>query len=209
MSVCSPRDVGMSQEKLGQISVAVQGLVDNEKIAGASVLVARKGKVAFFETFGMMEKVSGEPLDEFFQKRIFKPLGMKDTAFYVPKQKVDRFAACYGPTRGKGLRISDNPRESRFLEKPGLLSGGGGLVSTAGDYLRFCSMLLNQGELEGKRLLRDETVDMMTKNQLPGFTIRKEFEYEVQYNEQQDTSNIIIVSGCGDDAVVRPDHWSE
>ncbi len=63
--------------------------------------------------------------------------------------------------------------------------------------------------VEGKRLLRAETVEMMTKNQLPGFTIRKEFEYEVQYNEQQDTSNIIISSGCGDDAVVRPGHWSE
>ena len=305
--VDAPQDVGMSAEKLGRVSTTVQGLVDEEKIAGASVLVARKGKVVFFETFGMMdkeagkpvdedtifrfysmtkpvtsvavmmlveqgkiglddpvskyiepfkglkvydesgahaeparemtvrdllrhtsgltygffgntavdktyrengildretslddmveklgaipllyqpgtrwhygvstdvlgylvEKVSGESLDVFFERRIFAPLRMEDTAFYVPQDRADRFAVCYGPRLGKGLRVSDNPRKSEFLEKPGLLSGGGGLVSTAGDYLRFCSMLLNKGELDGKRLLRAETVEMMTRNQLP------------------------------------------
>ena len=302
-----PQDVGMSPEKLGQVSPAVQELVDAEKIAGASVLVARRGKVVFFETFGMMdkeagtpvaedtifrfysmtkpvtsvavmmlveqgkiklddpvskyiesfknlkvydesgtpveparemtvrdllrhtsgltygffgntevdkmyrkrgvldrktslkdmveklgeipllhqpgtkwhysvstdvlgylvEKVSGESLDAFFRNRIFEPLGMKDTGFYVPAQKVDRFAVCYSPMPGQGLTISDDPRQSEFLRKPGLLSGGGGLVSTIGDYLQFCLMLLNKGELDGKRLLRTETVEMMTRNQLP------------------------------------------
>jgi CubicO group peptidase (beta-lactamase class C family) len=305
--VHAPQDVGMSAEKLGRVRVAVQGLVDEEKIAGASVLVARKGKVVFFETFGMMDKeadkpvgedtifrfysmtkpvtsvavmmlyeqgkiklddtvskyagpfkdlkvydesgtpveprremtvrdllrhtsgltygffgdtavdrmyresgvldretslddmvdklgkipllyqpgtrwhysvstdvlghlvetVSGESLDVFFERRIFVPLGMEDTGFLVPQDKVDRFAVCYGPVPGKGLRVSDDPRKSEFLEKPGLLSGGGGLVSTVGDYLRFCRMLLNRGELDGTRLLRAETVEMMTKNQLP------------------------------------------
>lgn len=302
LSVASPKDVGMSAEKLGGVKTAVQGLIDDKKIAGATVVVARKGKIAFFETFGMMdikaqkpmakdailrfysmskpitsvalmmlyeegkiklddpvskyapqfkglkvyaesgnvdakrpmtvrdllrhtsgltygffgntavdkmyrekatlggdgdledmvnklgeipllyqpgtkwhysvstdmvgylvEKVSGRPLGEFFEERIFKPLGMKDTAFYVPAEKVDRFAVCYS----FALIVSDDPAKSRYLKKPAMRSGGGGLLSTAPDYLRFCQMLLNKGQLDGKRLLRSETVEMMTRNQLP------------------------------------------
>jgi len=302
LSVASPKDVGMSAEKLGGVKTAVQGLIDDKKIAGATVVVARKGKIAFFETFGMMdikaekpmakdailrfysmskpitsvalmmlyeegkiklddpvskyapqfkglkvyaesgnvdakrpmtvrdllrhtsgltygffgntavdkmyrekatlggdgdledmvnklgeipllyqpgtkwhysvstdvvgylvEKVSGQPLGEFFEERIFKPLGMKDTAFHVPAEKVDRFGACYS----LGLIVTDNPAKSNYLKKPAMRSGGGGLLSTAPDYLRFCQMLLNKGQLDGKRLLRSETVEMMTRNQLP------------------------------------------
>ena len=302
LSVASPKDVGISAEKLAGVKTAVQGLVNDKKVAGATVVVARKGKIAFFETFGMMdieakkpmakdailrfysmskpitsvalmmlyeegkikldeavskyvpqfkglkvyaesgnvdakrpmtvrdllrhtsgltygffgdtavdkmyrekaafnwegdledmvdtlgeipllyqpgtkwhysvstdvcgylvEKVSGQPLDKFFRMRIFKPLGMKDTAFHVPAEKVDRFAACYS----LALIVSDNPATSRYLKKPAMRSGGGGLVSTATDYVRFCQMLLNKGELDGKRILKTETVEMMTKNQLP------------------------------------------
>ena len=306
LSVAPPRDVGMSGEKLAGVKTAVQWLIDDKRIAGGIVVVARKGKIAFFETFGMMdmkaekptakdsilrfysmtkpitsvaammlyeegkiklddpvskyapqfkdlkvysesgnvaakrpvtvrdllrhtsgltygffgntavdkmylergvfgwesnledmmdklgeipllyqpgtrwhysvstdvlgyvvEKVSGQPLDEFFEERIFEPLGMKDTAFYVPADKVDRFSVCYGPNLMGWLPVTDNPATSRYLKKPSMLSGGGGLVSTAPDYLRFCQMLLNKGRLAGKRLLRAETVEMMTKNQLP------------------------------------------
>lgn len=304
LSIASAKDVGMSAEKLAAVKPAVQALVDDEKIAGATVVVARKGKIAFFESFGMMDKeagkpmtkdailrfysmtkpvtsvavmmlyeegkiklddpvskyipqfkgvkvynksgnedtkrpvtvrdllrhtsgltygffgntaidkmyrekgvfggsledmadklgeipllyqpgtkwhysvstdvlgylvevVSGKPLDRFFRRRIFRPLGMKDTAFHVPAKKVDRFAVCYSPKLTGGLSVSDNPKKSPYLKKPAMLSGGGGLVSTAPDYLRFCQMLLNKGELDGKRLLRAETVEMMTKNQLP------------------------------------------
>ncbi|HLB72383.1 MAG TPA: serine hydrolase domain-containing protein [Sedimentisphaerales bacterium] len=302
LSLASPKDLGMSAEKLAGVKTAVQGLVDDKKVAGATVLVARKGKIAFFETFGMMdirakkpmakdtilrfysmskpitsvalmilyeegkikldypvskyipqfkglkvyaesgnedpkrdmtvrdllrhtsgltygffgntavdqmyrekavfdressledmvdklaeipllyqpgtrwhysvsadmlgyivERVSGQPLDKFFEDRIFKPLGMKDTAFYVPAEKVDRFAVCYS----FWLSVSDHPAASRYLKEPVMRSGGGGLVSTAPDYLRFCQMLLNKGRLDGKRLLRTETVEMMTENQLP------------------------------------------
>jgi len=303
----SPEDVGMSQEKLARVIPAVQALVDTEKIAGASVIVARKGEIVLFETFGMMdidskkstekdtifrfysmtkpvtsvavmmlyeegkvnlddsvskyipefkglkvydesgkhieqeremsirdllrhtsgltygffgntpvdkmyrarsvfdwdsslqdmieklseipllyqpgtkwhysvstdvlgyivEKISGQSLDKFFKQRIFKPLKMKDTAFNVPAKKAERFAACYGPNLTGGLNIVDNPATSMYLKKLSLLSGGGGLVSTARDYLRFCQMLLNKGQLDGKQLLRPETVEMMTTNQLP------------------------------------------
>ena len=307
LSVAAPKDLSMSSEKLARVKPAVQSLVDDKKVAGATVVVARRGRITLFETFGMMdieakkpmakdtilrfysmtkpitsvavmmlyeqgeiglddplskyipqfeelkvhsesgneplkrpvtvrdllrhtsgltygffgntavdkmyrekavfawqgsledmveklseipllyqpgtrwhysvstdvlgylvEKVSSQSLNEFFSKRIFEPLGMKDTAFHVPAEKADRFAVCYGIA----LTISDHPAKSRYLKKPSMLSGGGGLVSTAPDYLRFCQMLLNKGRLDGKRLLRAETVEMMTENQLPGGVTR-------------------------------------
>jgi CubicO group peptidase (beta-lactamase class C family) len=111
----------------------------------------------------VVEVVSGKELDAYFEQRIFKPLDMVDTAFYVPASKVDRFATNYGP----GLTVIDNPLKSPYLNPPKFFSGGGGLVSTARDYTRFCQMLLNGGELQGTRLLKRETVQMMTHNQLP------------------------------------------
>ena len=307
LPVASAQDVGMSPEKLAGVKSAVQALMDDQKIAGASVVVARKGSIVFSETFGMVdmeaqeamqadtifrfysmtkpitsvavmmlyeegklklddlvsnyipdfeglkvyadsgehedparpmsvrdllrhtsgltygffgntpvdkmyrsrnvlgrqssledmagklseipllyqpgtkwhygvstdvlgylvEKISGHSLDVFFKERIFKPLEMKDTAFHVPRRKADRFAVCYGPKAGGGLRVVDEPLKSRYLTEPALFSGGGGLVSTARDYMRFCQMLLNKGQLDGSRLLRAETVEMMTSNQLP------------------------------------------
>ncbi len=307
LPVASPRDAGMSAEKLAGVTRAVQALVDDEQIAGASVVVARKGSIVFSETFGMVDmeakktmqddtifrfysmtkpitsvavmmlyeegklrlddpvskyipeferlkvyvdsgdhekpvrpmsardllrhtsgltygyfgdtpvdrmyrsrgildresslekmgkdlseipllyqpgtkwhygvstdvlgylvqKISNQSLEIFFKERIFEPLEMRDTAFHVPGEKADRFAVCYGPSAGGGLRVVDNPLKSRYLKKPVLFSGGGGLVSTARDYIRFCQMLLNKGQLDGVRLLRAETVEMMTSNQLP------------------------------------------
>ena len=111
----------------------------------------------------VVEVVSGKSLDVYFEERIFKPLDMVDTAFYVPASKVGRFATNYGP----GLIVIDNPAKSPYLTPPKFFSGGGGLVSTARDYTRFCQMLLNGGELRGTRLLKHETVQMMTHNQLP------------------------------------------
>jgi len=316
LPITSPENVGMSSEKLARAKSPVQALIDNEKIAGASIIVARKGKIVLFETFGMMDKkakkpmqpdtifriysmskpitsvaammlyeqgklklddpiskyipefkglkvysesgkhddqvhqmsvrdllrhtsgltygyfgntavdkmymarsvlklksslqdminklseipllhqpaakwhysvstdvlgylvqkVSGQPLDEFFRQNIFEPLDMKDTAFYVPNEKVNRFAACYGPKQNGGLKVVDEPAKSQYLAQPLLCSGGGGLVSTARDYLRFSQMLLNKGQLDCKRLLRSETVEMMTSNQLPDSVKRGEGE---------------------------------
>src|SRR5262245_16090074 len=109
---------------------------------------------------------SGKTLDVFFEDRIFKPLGMKDTGFFVPDEKLGRFAALHAGGKGE-LKVTETAAESRYRKKPPFLSGGGGLVSTARDYLRFCQMLLNGGELEGTRLLRKETVQSMIQNQLP------------------------------------------
>jgi CubicO group peptidase (beta-lactamase class C family) len=115
----------------------------------------------------LVEVVSGQTLDAFFSERIFKPLDMVDTGFYVPADKVDRFAVNYGPDGNGGLRVVDDPENSPYLKSPKFLSGGGGLVSTARDYARFGQMMLNGGELEGTRLLKAETVAAMTRNQLP------------------------------------------
>ncbi len=115
----------------------------------------------------LVEVASGKPFDEFLAERIFKPLDMKDTAFYVPADKLDRFAASNGPGEGGKFKVTEPVAKSRFRNKPKLLSGGGGLTSTAHDYYRFCQMMLNGGELDGKRLLKKETVAEMTRNQLP------------------------------------------
>jgi CubicO group peptidase (beta-lactamase class C family) len=310
MPFAKPADVGMSAAKLEQVNVAVQKLVDEHKVAGAITMVARRGKIVHFETYGMRdienkkpmerdtimrfysmtkpitsvaamilhdegkfrlddplakhipgfeglkvykksedgeaehvtpnrpvtvrdvmrhtsgftygifsntpvdkmyrqkfvfgsgdlqamvkklgeipllhqpgtkwhysvstdvlgylaERLSGKKLDVFFKERIFEPLDMRDTDFYVPKEKVDRFSACYGPNSSGGLKVTFDLGADQFLKAPTFLSGGGGLVSTARDYIRFCQMLLNKGELNGVRILKTETVEMMTKNQLP------------------------------------------
>jgi CubicO group peptidase (beta-lactamase class C family) len=115
----------------------------------------------------LVEIWSGKKLENFLTERICKPLDMKDTAFDVPKGKIDRFTANYGPSESGGLRLIDDPVKSRYLTKAGLASGGGGLVSTTRDYLRFLQMVLNGGELHGTRILKKKTVRLMTRNQLP------------------------------------------
>ena len=115
----------------------------------------------------LVEKISGKPLDEFMRERIWQPLDMRDTDFYVPEDKLERFAVNYGVSYSGRLVPVDVPEKSPLRKRPGLLSGGGGLVSTARDYLHFCQMLLNKGELFGNRILKPETVAMMTQNQLP------------------------------------------
>jgi CubicO group peptidase (beta-lactamase class C family) len=115
----------------------------------------------------VVEVASGKPLDEFFATRIFKPLDMKDSGFFVPEDKVDRLAANHGiDAKDKKLVATEMAITSKYRTKPAFLSGGGGGVSTARDYLRFCQMLLNGGELDGVRLLKKETVAEMTRNQL-------------------------------------------
>jgi CubicO group peptidase (beta-lactamase class C family) len=106
----------------------------------------------------VVEVASGEPLDQFLQSRIFAPLHMIDTGFYVPEAKLGRLVDAPMPERP---RIWDVTRPAK------LFSGGGGLVSTAPDYLRFSQMLLNRGELDGVRVLNPKTVKLMTTNALP------------------------------------------
>lgn len=115
----------------------------------------------------LCEVISGLPLDRYLQERIFGPLGMVDTGFSVPAQSVDRFAAGYTLADG-GYTLADDPLTSDYTRPPSFLSGIAGLVSTAGDYLRFTRMLANGGALDGVRILGARTVRFMTANHLPG-----------------------------------------
>ncbi|HEX5264901.1 MAG TPA: serine hydrolase domain-containing protein [Phenylobacterium sp.] len=117
----------------------------------------------------VIQRVSGLPLDRYLDEKIFQPLGMVDTGFVVPAGKADRLTDCYtwaGPSLERVMY--DRAAESAWLRRPDLLSGGGGLVSTALDYHRFCLMCANGGELEGARLLGRKTLELMTMNHLPG-----------------------------------------
>jgi len=115
----------------------------------------------------VIEVVSKKTLDGFFAERIFKPLDMKDTGFFVPDSKIDRFATNYNSNRKGKLTLKDAAKTSRYRKSPAHLSGGGGLVSTARDYMRFVVMIAGGGELHGKRLLKTDTAKLMTTNQLP------------------------------------------
>ena len=110
--------------------------------------------------------VSGMPFDVFLRESIFEPLGMDDTGFYVPEGALDRLGPTYGPAPGGGLEVIEAPANSHFAAPPAFLSGGGGLVSTATDYLRFLQMLIGGGVRDGVRILSAENVARMTRNQL-------------------------------------------
>ena len=112
--------------------------------------------------------ISGQSFERFLQERVLDPLGMADTGFHLPADRIGRFTANYAPAPGGGLRLIDDPPSSIFTRQRPIASGGGGLCSTAADFLRFCRMLLNKGELEGTRLLGRKTVELMTANHLGG-----------------------------------------
>jgi CubicO group peptidase (beta-lactamase class C family) len=116
----------------------------------------------------LVEKLSGMSFGEFLRTRLFEPLGMKDSAFYLPPEKTERFTACYQPRPGGGLALQDDPAKSPYSTPPELEAGGGGLISTAHDYIRFCQMMLNGGELDGVRILSPKTVALFSLNHLPG-----------------------------------------
>lgn len=116
----------------------------------------------------LVEVISGKPFEQFLKERILDPLGMSDTDFHVPAAKAHRLAACYSSDGKGGMTLQDDPAESSFLKPPSLISGGGGLCSTAADYLTFCRALLNRGELGGVRLIAPKMLALMTSNHLPG-----------------------------------------
>jgi CubicO group peptidase (beta-lactamase class C family) len=114
----------------------------------------------------LAEVISGLDLETFLQQTIFQPLGMTDTTFSLPPEKVGRLTTCYAQTETDRLVVADPAEGSEFIDVVGY-SGGGGLVSTLGDYLRFARMVLNQGELEGVRILGRKTMERMGSNHLP------------------------------------------
>jgi CubicO group peptidase (beta-lactamase class C family) len=164
------------------------GIVEDDGVLGEKM--AKLGRIPLLHqpgaawTYGLntdvlgrvVEVASGQTLAEFMAERIFRPLGMKDSFFFVPEHKMGRLAAAYAPAAGGGLKRlrSEMIREGTltycadhpYAGKRRYYSGGGGLCSTAPDYLRFAQMLANGGVLDGRRLLKAETVAMMTTDQV-------------------------------------------
>ncbi len=128
----------------------------------------------------LVEVLSGKTLDRFFEDRIFHPLGMKDTAFYVPEEKWNRLATLYSPKKEGGIQRSTAPPQESFKKKPALFLGGAGLTSTLEDYSHFYAMLLNDGQYDGVRILGRKSVELMRSDHLgsiPHFgTTLPEFE---------------------------------
>lgn len=114
----------------------------------------------------LVQVISGQGFDEYLRDHIFEPLGMVETGFRVRPEQASRFAACYSAGKD-GAQLLDDPENSVYLKPQTMFSGGGGLVSTAGDYLRFCRMLLGNGTLEGSRIIGRKTLELMTQNHLP------------------------------------------
>jgi len=131
----------------------------------------------------LVEILSGQSFDDYLRTTIFEPLGMADTGFSIADDKIERFAASYRRDRDKKLLLVEDPERSRYREQPSFLSGGGGLLSTTTDYLRFCQMLLSGGEVDGVRILSRKTVELMASNHLPGGGDMRQFALPGSYGE--------------------------
>jgi CubicO group peptidase (beta-lactamase class C family) len=131
----------------------------------------------------LVEVMSGQRFDEYLQENVFDPLGMDDTGFTVPDDKIDRFAALYRRGADKKVKLADDPERSTYRKEKTFFSGGGGLVSTMGDYLRFAQMLTNGGEIDGVRILGRKTVELMRTNHLPGGGDLRKFALPGGYGE--------------------------
>jgi CubicO group peptidase (beta-lactamase class C family) len=143
----------------------------------------------------VVEKVTGMTLDEFFRTRIFEPLGMTDTHFFLPREKVSRLAVVYTPSASGEIARADGPwgaGQGDYVDGPQkAFSGGAGLLSTASDYGRFLQMLLNQGELDGARVLSPRTVAAITQNHVG--TLYRRGELGFGYNVE-----VVLEEGHGD-----------
>lgn len=158
--------------RAADVGARAQSLDDLMNLISELPLVGDPGTIASYgwqmEVLGkIVEVASGEPLDRFCAEKIFGPLNMKETAFFVPSAQLPRVPVLYNESEGKApVRAAASDWTDAFGAPPKVLWGGGGLYSTASDYLRFAQMIANGGELDGVRLLRAATVDMMTSAQV-------------------------------------------
>ncbi len=169
-----PVDEAYRHFKIGGVDLSTSNLEEFCKLLGRMPLLHNPGEAWSYsvstDVLGrLVEVVSGMSLFEFFNSRIFQPLGMTDTAFQVSADQMPRFAANYQrDPKSKSFTLADDPETGRYARPPVFTSGGGGLVSTQTDYLKFCQMLLRGGTApDGTRLLSRPTITLMTKNHLP------------------------------------------
>ena len=166
-------NVDAAYRKLGLGEVETKGTLDTMVAALAKLPLEFSPGTAWNYSVStdivgyLIGKISGKPFQVFLHERLLGPLGMTDTDFFVPAEKVGRFAACYG-LGPKGVALQDDPTTSSYLSPPDFYSGGGGLVSTAADYLKFCKMILGGGISNGVQLLSPKTVQLMGANHLGG-----------------------------------------
>lgn len=151
----------------------------------------------------MVERITGKKLGEYMQEVIFDPLNMSDTGFFVPKEKISRLASIYGPDKNGETVLIENEALGDFKSDPAVHNGGGGLVSTIGDYYKFAQMLLNGGEYEGMRILGRKTVEYLSTNHLPQtmipFTANSPGEgYALAMSVTTDPSQVLMMSSKGD-----------
>jgi CubicO group peptidase (beta-lactamase class C family) len=116
----------------------------------------------------LVEIFSGQRFDDYLRREIFEPLGMEDTGFFVPEESAHRLSALYQYRPANSPLLFDDPETSRYLRPRSYLSGAGGLASTSHDYIAFCQMLANGGQLQERRILGRPTLDLMTRNHFPG-----------------------------------------
>ena len=166
-------NIDAAYRKLGLGEVETKGTLDTMVAALAGVPLEFSPGSAWNYSVStdilgyLIGRISGKPFQDFLHERLLAPLGMDDTGFFVPADKADRFAACYG-LGPKGVALQDDPTTSPYLQPPTFYSGGGGLVSTAADYLKFCRMILGGGSAGGVQLLSPKTVQLMGANHLGG-----------------------------------------
>jgi CubicO group peptidase (beta-lactamase class C family) len=168
----SPVD-GLYRDRGVDFVTSEKSLADVVEIAAGIPLIAQPGaewnySIATDVLGHLVAVISGMPFEQFLRERVTGPLAMVDTDFHVPPGKLSRFAANYTRGENSGLMLVDDPEKSIFSNPKRICGGGGGLVSTAADYMRFCRMMLNKGELDGTRLLGRKTVELMTSNHLRG-----------------------------------------
>jgi len=131
----------------------------------------------------LVEVLSGQRFDDYLRETIFEPLGMTDSGFQVPEPSADRLSAMYRRGPDKKITLMEDPEQSPYRRPRSFLSGGGGMVSTAPDYVRFVQMLVNGGELDGRRVLGRKTVELMGSNHLPGGREMRDFAVPGGYGE--------------------------
>jgi CubicO group peptidase (beta-lactamase class C family) len=198
----SPVDTAYQKVKASDRSGTLQDMIDwmAELPLEYSPGTAWKYSMATDVCGYLVEVLSGMSLEEYFQQHIFEPLGMVDTGFTVPADQVHRFAANYYRRKDKSLGLEDDPETSQYLQQQTFFSGGGGLVSTMADYYQFCRMLLNGGELNGKRLLGPRTIELMTRNHL----LDGQDLTQMAHDGFSETTNDGVGFGLGFAAVIDP-----
>ena len=178
-----PVDARYRAEGLGDINAPDYSLREGMKSLAKQPLLFDPGTAWNYSMStdvcgAVIEAITGSTLAQAFAERVFDPLSMLNTGFSVPSTEAERFTSLYAPISGSMTRI-DRAGSSAYLEPPVFLSGGGGLVSTLGDYQKFTSMLLAGGVGDGNRLIGRRTLEYMASNHLPGGRLLNELGQSV------------------------------